>query len=87
MVSKQPKTKRFNPPPVPYSEHLKLRKALAVIQSQWQALLEENHELRMKLKSRPTTSSINGVTNTDSNCLRALDMCHARRLRSARSAV
>jgi hypothetical protein len=55
MASKQPKSKRFTPPPVPYSQHLKLRKALAVIQSQWQALLEENHELRMKLAARPAT--------------------------------
>lgn len=44
---------KFTPPPVPYREVLRLRKTLSILQSQWQALLEENHELRMRLKARP----------------------------------
>jgi hypothetical protein len=46
--------KAATPPPVPYSEYKRVLRALNILQSQWQALLEENHELRMQLAARPT---------------------------------
>lgn len=41
-------------PPVPYREYKRVLLALNILQSQWQALLEENHQLRMKLAARPS---------------------------------